>query len=83
MVDYDFECSTILFGRSGGPKSKLTQHNCQPTRNTLQLCCALQGRWSHEYNRIVRRFNNTILGQFFGHTHNDEFEIFYGNKRQV
>ena len=31
----------------------------------------------------MRRFNNTIIGQFFGHTHNDEFEIFYGNKSEV
>ena len=34
-------------------------------------------KWSHEYHRLVSRFNNTILGQFFGHTHFDEFEVFY------
>lgn len=33
--------------------------------------------WSRNYNRIVRRFAKTITGQFFGHTHNNEFEIFY------
>ena len=37
------------------------------------------GRWSHEYNRIVRRFRNTIAGQFFGHTHHDEFQVFFKN----
>lgn len=33
--------------------------------------------WSQNYNRIVNRFETTITGQFFGHTHQDEFEIFY------
>ena len=26
------------------------------------------------------RYESTIVGQFFGHTHNDEFEIFYDEK---
>ena len=38
------------------------------------------GRWSHEYNRLVRRFRNTITGQFFGHTHLDEFEVFFNDE---
>lgn len=33
--------------------------------------------WSFNYYRIVNRYESTIVGQFFGHTHNDEFEIFY------
>lgn len=33
--------------------------------------------WSKNFNRIVRRFSNTITGQFYGHTHNNEFELFY------
>lgn len=33
--------------------------------------------WSKNYNRIVRRFSNTITGQFFGHTHTSGFEVFY------
>lgn len=35
------------------------------------------GTWSKNYNRIVRRFKHTITGQFFGHTHNGEFQIFH------
>lgn len=35
------------------------------------------GKWSLEFNRIVRRFRNTILAQFYGHTHFDEFQIFF------
>jgi len=33
--------------------------------------------WSHNYYRIVNRYEATIAGQFFGHTHFDEFEVFY------
>ncbi|KAM4796838.1 sphingomyelin phosphodiesterase [Rhinophrynus dorsalis] len=33
--------------------------------------------WSWNYYRIVNRFESTIVSQFFGHTHLDEFEIFY------
>ena len=41
----------------------------------LSLFCI--DRWSREYNRLVYRFRNTIIGQFFGHTHFDEFELFF------
>lgn len=37
--------------------------------------------WSKNYNKIVRRFSETISGQFFGHTHNNEFEIFYNQEQ--
>ncbi|KAM4697277.1 sphingomyelin phosphodiesterase [Discoglossus pictus] len=33
--------------------------------------------WSWNYYRIVSRYESTIAAQFFGHTHLDEFEIFY------
>lgn len=33
--------------------------------------------WSRQYRRIIDRFRNTIGGQFNGHSHRDEFEIFY------
>ena len=33
--------------------------------------------WSRNYHTIINRFSHIIKGQFFGHTHNDEFEIFY------
>ncbi|KAF8205435.1 sphingomyelin phosphodiesterase [Mycena galopus ATCC 62051] len=34
---------------------------------------------SNYYNQILQRYHNTIAGQFFGHTHYDEFEIAYSN----
>ncbi|XP_051902802.1 sphingomyelin phosphodiesterase [Hippocampus zosterae] len=33
--------------------------------------------WSWNYYHIVNRYESTITGQFFGHTHFDEFQIFY------
>jgi sphingomyelin phosphodiesterase len=33
--------------------------------------------WAREYRRIIDRFWNTIIAQFHGHTHNDEFNVFY------
>ncbi|XP_069748409.1 sphingomyelin phosphodiesterase isoform X2 [Narcine bancroftii] len=33
--------------------------------------------WSWSYYRIVSRYEGTIAAQFFGHTHVDEFEVFY------
>lgn len=36
--------------------------------------------YSREYRRIVERFWNTISAQFAGHTHADEFNIFYSRQ---
>ncbi|CAG0884083.1 unnamed protein product [Darwinula stevensoni] len=33
--------------------------------------------WSHNYRRIISRYEHTVMGQFFGHTHEDEFIVFY------
>lgn len=33
--------------------------------------------WSENYYRIISRFSNIIKGQFYGHTHSDEFEVFF------
>ncbi|OQR76523.1 sphingomyelin phosphodiesterase-like [Tropilaelaps mercedesae] len=37
--------------------------------------------WSEQFLRIVQRFNSTITGQFYGHTHLDEFTVFYAEDR--
>uniref|UniRef100_A0A1X7T6Y9 Sphingomyelin phosphodiesterase n=1 Tax=Amphimedon queenslandica TaxID=400682 RepID=A0A1X7T6Y9_AMPQE len=31
--------------------------------------------WGQNYKKIVSRFENTIAGQFFGHTHSDTFTV--------
>ncbi|XP_037777507.1 sphingomyelin phosphodiesterase-like [Penaeus monodon] len=33
--------------------------------------------WSHQYNRIVYRYESTIAGLFYGHTHKDHYMMFY------
>lgn len=33
--------------------------------------------WSWNYYHIINRYESTITGQFFGHTHLDEFQVFY------
>ncbi|KAK9736131.1 Calcineurin-like phosphoesterase [Popillia japonica] len=33
--------------------------------------------WSRNYYAIINRYESTIAAQFFGHTHYDEFEVFY------
>jgi len=35
------------------------------------------GGWGREYAKIINRFENTVVAQFHGHTHNDHFEVFY------
>nr|XP_055629854.1 sphingomyelin phosphodiesterase-like [Toxorhynchites rutilus septentrionalis] len=33
--------------------------------------------WSRQYRRILERYWDTITAQFYGHTHADEFNVFY------
>jgi len=33
--------------------------------------------WSRNFNQIINRYEHTVTAQFYGHTHVDEFEIFY------
>lgn len=33
--------------------------------------------WRREYTRIVERFHQTIIAHFCGHTHKNEFNVFY------
>ncbi|KAJ6577051.1 sphingomyelin phosphodiesterase [Mycena vulgaris] len=34
---------------------------------------------SNYYDQVLQRYKNTIAGQFFGHTHGDQFQIAYSN----
>ncbi|CAB4066404.1 SMPD1 [Lepeophtheirus salmonis] len=40
------------------------------------------GTWGREYSKIVNRFANTIIAQFYGHTHVDEFVVFYDQEER-
>ena len=38
-------------------------------------------QWARRYEAIVDRFNYTIRGQFFGHSHSDLFHVLYAQDR--
>lgn len=38
--------------------------------------------WSHNYYTIINRYESTVTAQFFGHTHYDEFQLFYDEYRR-
>jgi sphingomyelin phosphodiesterase len=33
--------------------------------------------WQRQFLRIIDRFENTVSGLFYGHTHQEEFTVFY------
>lgn len=33
--------------------------------------------WSYNYHKIINRFESTVVGQFFGHSHVDELQVYY------
>lgn len=33
--------------------------------------------WGREFSRIIERFEDIIAAQFYGHTHYDEYVVFY------
>ena len=33
--------------------------------------------FSREFAKIINRFESTVAAQFYGHTHKDEYKIFY------
>ncbi|KAL1505786.1 hypothetical protein ABEB36_005267 [Hypothenemus hampei] len=38
--------------------------------------------WSKNFYDIVNRFESTIMGLFYGHSHADEFEVFYETEKE-
>jgi len=37
--------------------------------------------WSRNFYEIINRYSDTIVAQFYGHTHTDEFQLFYSTDR--
>ena len=33
--------------------------------------------WSNNFHKIITRYSGTVTAQFYGHTHTDEFQLFY------
>ncbi|XP_054267278.1 sphingomyelin phosphodiesterase-like [Macrosteles quadrilineatus] len=38
--------------------------------------------WSREYHRVMERFQDTVAAQFVGHTHRDQFYLYYGQNTE-
>ncbi|GFS10966.1 sphingomyelin phosphodiesterase [Elysia marginata] len=36
--------------------------------------------WSHNFYDIINRYENTVVNQFYGHSHRDWFELFYDTR---
>lgn len=36
--------------------------------------------WSRNFYDIIDRYEGTVVAQFYGHTHSDEYEVFYSTK---
>ncbi|KAG8316618.1 hypothetical protein J6590_046664 [Homalodisca vitripennis] len=61
---------TLLLAETRREKVHILMHGPSVETDTLQV-------WNREYNRIIERFQSTIVGQFLGHTHRDQFYVYY------
>lgn len=61
---------TLLAAEEAGEKVHILAHIPPGVSDTLNSC-------SREYRKIIDRFENTVVAQFNGHTHNDEIRISY------
>lgn len=50
-----------------------------PDRSSLPFLTLPSRLQSNYYNQIIQRYQATIAGQFFGHSHKDQFEIAYSD----
>lgn len=64
---------TLLAAEKAGEKVHVLAHQ-PPGEGT---CFKV---YSREYRRIVERFWDTVSGQFVGHTHADEFNVYYSHE---
>lgn len=65
-----FLVNELLESEMMGEKVHIIGHIPPGLEDCLQV-------WSTNYNRIIARFESTVRAQFFGHTHQDELEVFY------
>lgn len=61
---------TLMAAEKAGEKVHILLH--QPTGG--ESCYYV---WAREYQKIIDRFYHIITGQFNGHTHKEEFNVFY------
>lgn len=64
---------TLLEAESNKEKVHILAHFPSGTGGCFRV-------WSREFRRIIDRFWNTITGIFNGHTHSDEFNLYYSRE---
>lgn len=64
---------TLLVAEAAGEKVHILAHIPSGEGSCFKV-------WAREYSRVVDRFWNTISAQFNGHTHKDEFYVFYSRE---
>lgn len=71
---FDWLYNTLLQAETQKEKVLLLGHI--PTGDTLP---AAYRDYARKFVTLVTRFKDTLVGQFFGHTHNDQFELEFDN----
>lgn len=70
IIQLEWLRDTLIEAESNGDKVHIVGHVPPNTASCIRA-------WNREYNKLIRRFTNIISGQFNGHTHTDEFTLFY------
>ncbi|XP_055380950.1 sphingomyelin phosphodiesterase-like [Condylostylus longicornis] len=66
----EFLQKTLLQAEKDGEYVHILAHVPAGTGSTLNV-------WAREFRRVIERFSPIISGVFNGHTHKDEFSVFY------
>ncbi|RZF49097.1 hypothetical protein LSTR_LSTR008383 [Laodelphax striatellus] len=67
--ELEWFASTLYEAESNDEKVHILAHIPPGTPDQLKI-------WSREYARIIRRFDHIITGQFNGHTHKEQFNVY-------
>ena len=52
-------------------------------RHTAGRMRRCNGAWSLNYHKIMVRYESSLIGMFTGHSHDDEYEIFYRDEART
>nr|CAD7441276.1 unnamed protein product [Timema bartmani] len=68
---------TLLLSEREGDKVHILYHVPTGMNNQWGSCLKI---WGREFHKIVDRFENIVAAHFTGHTHYDEFHVFYSTE---
>lgn len=70
IIQLEWLRDALIEAESNGEKVHIVGHIPPNTSSCIRA-------WNRAFNKIIRHFANIISGQFNGHTHTDEFTLFY------